>query len=53
MDTVSNSEVLRRKDNGREIWKAIVKREVKMIGQNLKYLKMVSLILEGMIEGKN
>lgn len=47
---MSNSEVLARIVTGRDIWKAITKRKVRIIEYNLRHAGMVSLILERMIE---
>lgn len=37
----------------KQIWNLIVKRKVRMIRRNLMYPRMLALIIEGMVEGKN
>lgn len=52
-DKMNNSEVPDKIGTGRELWKVIGKNRVRMIGHSLKYPRMVSLVLERMIKGKN
>lgn len=50
---MSNSNVLDKIDINRKIWRTRVKRRIRMIGHNLRHLGIVSLMLEGMMEGDN